>query len=51
VIDAIDQSSLEVKPEEQVNEDRKGPYIVQSKVEKTFKEMRLQEMMMYVGMY
>jgi hypothetical protein len=31
---------LEVKPEEEVHEDEKGPYILQSEVEKTIKEMR-----------
>jgi hypothetical protein len=31
---------LEVKPEEEVDEDKKGPYILQSEVEKAMKEMR-----------
>ena len=32
--------TLEVKPEEQVDADEKGPYILQSEVEKAIKEMR-----------
>ena len=32
--------TLEVKPEEQVDSDEKGPYILQSEVEKVIKEMR-----------
>jgi hypothetical protein len=31
---------LEVEPEEKVDEDEKGPYIFQSEVERTIKEMR-----------
>jgi hypothetical protein len=31
---------LEVEPEEEVDEDEKGPYILQSEVEKAIKEMR-----------
>jgi hypothetical protein len=31
---------LEVEPEEEVDEDKKGPYILQSEVEKAIKEMR-----------
>jgi hypothetical protein len=31
---------LEVEPEAEVDEDDKGPYILQSEVEKTIKEMR-----------
>jgi hypothetical protein len=31
---------LEVEPEEEVDEDEKGPYILQSEVEKAVKEMR-----------
>jgi hypothetical protein len=37
---------LEVEPEAEVNEDDKGPIILQSEVEKAIKEM-----MMYLGMY
>jgi hypothetical protein len=39
--------TLEVEPEEEVDTDKKGKYILQSEVEKTFKEMSkgLQEMM------
>jgi len=32
--------TLEVKPEEEVDADEKGPYILQSEVEKAIKEMR-----------
>ena len=32
--------TLEVEPEEEVDTDQKGPYILQSEVEKTIKEMR-----------
>ena len=32
--------TLEVEPEEEVDADEKGPYILQSEVEKTIKEMR-----------
>jgi len=32
--------TLEVKPEEEVDTDEKGPYILQSEVEKATKEMR-----------
>ena len=32
--------TLEVQPEEEVDTDEKGPYILQSKVEKAIKEMR-----------
>ena len=32
--------NLEVEPEEEVDADEKGPYILQSEVEKAFKEMR-----------
>ena len=32
--------TLEVEPEEEVDTDEKGPRILQSKVEKTIKEMR-----------
>ena len=32
--------TLEVKPEEEVDTDEKGPYILQSEVEKAIKEMR-----------
>jgi hypothetical protein len=31
---------LEVEPEAEVDEDEKGPYILQSEVEKAIKEMR-----------
>ena len=31
---------LEVEPEEEVDTDEKGPYILQSEVEKAIKEMR-----------
>ena len=47
------QETLDVKPEEEVDTDEKGPYIWQSEVEKTIKETRnkrLQEMMMYLEM-
>ena len=40
--------TLEVEPEDEVDTDEKGPYILQSEVEKTSKEMRnkrLQETM------
>jgi len=46
--------TLEVEPEEEVDTDEKGPYILQSELEKTVKEMRnkrLNEMMMYLEMY
>jgi hypothetical protein len=44
--------TLEVEPEEEVDTDEKGPYILQTEVEKAIKEMnmRLQEMMMYLEM-
>jgi len=45
--------TLEVEPEEKVDTDEKGPYILQSEVEKAIKELRkrkLQEMMMYLEM-
>ena len=45
--------TLGVEPEEEVDTDKKGPYILQSEVEKSIKEMRirrLQEMMMYLEM-
>jgi len=32
--------TLEVEPEEEVDTDKKGPYILQSEVKKTIKEMR-----------
>jgi len=32
--------TLEVQPEEEVDADEKGPYILQSEMEKTIKEMR-----------
>jgi hypothetical protein len=32
--------NLEVEPEEEVHTDEKGPYILQSEVEKAIKEMR-----------
>ena len=32
--------TLEVEPEEEVDTDEKGPYILQSEVEKAIKEMR-----------
>jgi hypothetical protein len=32
--------TLEVKPEEEVNADEKGPYILQSEVKKHIKEMK-----------
>ena len=32
--------TLEVEPEEAVNTDEKGPYVLQSEVEKSIKEMR-----------
>ena len=32
--------TLEVEPEEEVDKDEKGPYILQSQVEKAIKEMR-----------
>ena len=32
--------TLDVEPEEEVDTDKKGPYILQSEVEKTIKEMR-----------
>jgi hypothetical protein len=32
--------TLEVEPEEEVDRDEKGPYILQSEVEKAIKEMR-----------
>jgi hypothetical protein len=32
--------TLEVEPENEVDADEKGPYILQSEVEKTMKEMR-----------
>jgi hypothetical protein len=32
--------TLEVEPEEEVDTDEKGPYILQSEVDKTIKEMR-----------
>jgi hypothetical protein len=32
--------TLEVEPEEEVDADEKGPYILQSEVEKAIKEMR-----------
>jgi len=32
--------TLDVEPEEEVDADEKGPYILQSKVEKAIKEMR-----------
>jgi hypothetical protein len=39
MIDLIDQK-LEDEPEEEVDRDEKGPYILQSVVEKAIKEMR-----------
>ena len=45
--------TLEVEPEEEWDTDEKGPYILQSEVEKAIKEMRirrLQEVMMYLEM-
>jgi hypothetical protein len=45
--------TLEVKPEEEVDADEKGPYIFQSEVEKAINELgmrRLQDMMMYLEM-
>ena len=45
--------TLEVEPEEEVDADEKGPYILRSEVEKAIKEMRnkkLQEMMIYLEM-
>ena len=35
--------TLEVEPEEEVDADKKGPYILQSEVEKAIKEMRNKE--------
>ena len=32
--------TLEIEPEEEVDTDEKGPYILQSEVEKAIKEMR-----------
>jgi len=45
--------TLEVEPEEEVDTDEKGPYILRSEVEKAIKEMRSKkatEMMMYLEM-
>jgi len=46
--------TLEVEPEEEVNTDEKGPYILQSEVQKAIKEMRnrkaIEEMIMYLEM-
>ena len=45
--------TLEVEPEEEVDTDEKGPYILQGEVEKAIKEMRnrrLQEMTMCLEM-
>jgi hypothetical protein len=41
--------TLEVEPEEEVCTDEKGPYILQSEVEKAIKEVR-NKMMMYLEM-
>ena len=41
VTELYDQpETLEVEPEEEVDTDKKGPYILQSEVEKAFKETR-----------
>ena len=44
VIELYDQTNrpetLEVEPEEEVDTDKKGPYILQSEVEEVIKEMR-----------
>jgi hypothetical protein len=45
--------TLEVEPEEEVDTDEKGSYILQSEVEEAIKERgirRLQEMIMYLEM-
>ena len=45
--------TLEVEPEGEVDTDEKGPYTLQSEVEKTTRKLgirRLQEMMMYLEM-
>ena len=42
--------TLEVEPEEEVDTDKKGPYILQSEVEKAIKEMRNKKLMMYPEM-
>jgi len=39
-INLIGQKTLEVEPEEEVDTDKKGPYILQIEVEKTIKEIR-----------
>ena len=40
MIELIDQKPLEVEPEEEVDTDEKGSYILQSEVEKAIKQMR-----------
>jgi len=44
--------TLEVEPEEEVDTDKKGPYILQSEVEKAIKEMNKKAtgMVMYLEM-
>jgi hypothetical protein len=45
--------TLEVEPEEEIDTDKKGPYILQNEIKKTIKKMRtrrLQEMIMYLEM-
>ena len=49
------QENLEVKTEEKVDEDEKGPYILRSKVEKAIKEMKDKKatlgIVVHLGMY